>query len=59
MFQYEIHLYTVVSQGLIYKLQKEKMYYVGDVFRGKGVKSSVDSIALYGAILLRIKVGNK
>ena len=28
-FQYEIRLYTVVSQGQIHKLQKEKMYYVG------------------------------
>ena len=46
-FQYEIRLYTVVSQGQIHKLQKEKMYYVGgdmDYF-GAEVKSSIDSIA--------------
>ena len=45
-FQYEIRLYTVVSQGQIHKLQKEKMYYVGgdmDYF-GAEVKSSIDSI---------------
>ena len=47
IFQYEIRLYTVVSQGQIHKLQKEKMYYVGgdmDYF-GAEVKSSIDSIA--------------
>ena len=45
-FQYEIRLYTVVSQGQIHKLQKEKMYYVGrDMDFGAEVKSSIDSIA--------------
>jgi hypothetical protein len=45
-FQYEIRLYTVVFQGQIHKLQKEKMYYVGgDMDFGAEVKSSIDSIA--------------